>query len=150
MFQSNIEVYSKFVKTIYNSGQVDQISHFVAFRLIEHQKGVYPPTIDGLTKWVKVLHSAFSDLKVSVSEVVEAGDRIWSRLLVEGTHVNKFMGIVPSGKHMVADFMEECRFHDCKIVEHWGVLDRFAIVQQISGSKPFIPTSNGPQDISLF
>jgi len=146
----NMQLYLDYVSDVYTHGLTHQISRFVAFRHIEHQKGIYPPTIDGLSGWIRQLRTAFSDFKAAVSETAEVEDRIWARVIMEGTHVGRYLGIEPTGKHIVADLMEECRMRDGKIVEHWGVFDRFALIQQISTGKLSMPLDGGFKDISLF
>ena len=134
------DVYRCYLRQIYNYGKMDSLTEYVATRFVEHQKGVYPPTIEGLVTWIAALHSTFSDLKITISELVETGDRIWSRLLMEGRQIKDFMGIEAAGKYFNIDVIEECRFHDFRIVEHWGVFDRFALLQQInSGQKLVLP-----------
>ncbi|MBN1604527.1 MAG: ester cyclase [Chitinispirillaceae bacterium] len=140
MINSNSDVYRNFIQHIYNEGIFDSLTEYVATRFVEHQKGVYPPTIEGLTTWITTLRETFSDLHITISELVETEDRTWSRLIMEGKQVKDFMGIEAAGKYFIIDVIEECRFHDFRIVEHWGVFDRFALLQQInSGQKLVLP-----------
>lgn len=139
----NSDLYKDYIMNIYNYGQIEKIFDFVAMRFIEHQKGIYPPTIDGLISWINTLRESFSNLKLTISEMVEQNDRIWSRLLLEGTQIKDFMGMQSSGKYFIIDILDEYRFHDQKIVEHWGVFDRFTLLQQINnGSKFILPFGN--------
>jgi len=143
--------FNEYIERIYNLGHIDKIEVYVASRLIEHQKGIYPPTIDGLTSWIAGLRAAFSNLKVTIFELIESKDTTWSRMLLEGTHVGDFMGIAGSGKHFTIDWHDECRFHDSKIIEHWGVLDRFALIEQIRTEPGLaMPLEGGEQPVSLF
>jgi hypothetical protein len=53
-----------------------------------------------------------------------AGDTVWARC--------KATGVNPcSGKPMSFDVMDICRFADGRLVEHWGLPDRFALLHQI-------------------
>ncbi|MFP4163419.1 MAG: hypothetical protein ACLFQB_05840 [Chitinispirillaceae bacterium] len=61
---SNREIYTEFVRSVYARGQTKKISRFVAFRLVEHQKGIFPPTIDGLVNWVRSLRGSLSNFRV--------------------------------------------------------------------------------------
>jgi predicted ester cyclase len=135
---SNVDVYSNFIEQVYNRGKLDTLTRYVATCFIEHQKGVYPPTIEGLTTWIKSLRECFSDLRLTISQLVENGDCTWSRILMEGKHIRDFMGIEAAGKYFIIDVIEECRFHDFRIVEHWGVFDRFALLQQVNSNQRFV------------
>ena len=59
------------------------------------------------------------------------GDRLWARLSARGTQQGTFAGVPPTGKPIAITVMDECRFKDGKIVEHWGVADRLAALAQI-------------------
>jgi predicted ester cyclase len=128
---SNVEIYYRYVNNILNAGNVEMLNEIFAFRYLEHQKGVYPPTIEGLERWISDLHSSFKDLHATVYEVQDSKGILFVRGLLEGTNVKAYSGIEPAGKHFVLDTIDEYRFHDSKIVEHWGVFDRFTLLQQI-------------------
>jgi predicted ester cyclase len=41
------------------------------------------------------------------------------------------MGIAPSNKKFSVQVFDMCRFENGRIVEHWGVPDRFALMAQL-------------------
>uniref|UniRef100_A0A973WNH6 Ester cyclase n=1 Tax=Bradyrhizobium quebecense TaxID=2748629 RepID=A0A973WNH6_9BRAD len=50
---------------------------------------------------------------------------------------SKATGVDPrSGKPVSIDVMDICRFADGRLVEHWGVPDRFALLHQIGALPP--------------
>jgi predicted ester cyclase len=51
-------------------------------------------------------------------------------MTARGTHLGPFMG-PPTGKPITITVMDVCRFENGKIVEHWGVPDRFAMLVQL-------------------
>jgi ketosteroid isomerase-like protein len=60
---------------------------------------------------------------------VAANDTVWARC--------RATGIDPrSGKPVAIDVVDICRFSDGKLVEHWGVPDRFALLHQIGALPP--------------
>ena len=61
--------------------------------------------------------------------VVEVGDTVWARGKVTGADPR-------SGKPVAIDVIDVCRFADGKLVEHWGVPDRFALLHQIGALPP--------------
>jgi predicted ester cyclase len=69
--------------------------------------------------------------------MVAAGDTVWARLWARGTHRGVFMGAPATGHAMTVNIMDLCRFQHGKIVEHWGVADRFAMFEQMGfGPRP--------------
>ncbi len=43
-----------------------------------------------------------------------------------------FLGMAPTGKTIAVPFADFVRFEDGKVVEHWGVTDSGAMMQQLS------------------
>ena len=60
------------------------------------------------------------------------GDRVFSRCSWEGTQQGELMGIEPSGKHVFFTSMDEIRFSDGRIEEHWGVTDSMGLMMQLA------------------
>jgi predicted ester cyclase len=53
-----------------------------------------------------------------------------------GTHRGPFFGLPPTGKPFTITVFDVCRFEAGRIVEHWGVPDRFALLEQLGGLPP--------------
>jgi hypothetical protein len=62
MIHFNSDVYIRFIPHIYNNGKLDSLTEYVATRFVEHQKGVYPPTIEGFTTWNAIIFSRLCHL----------------------------------------------------------------------------------------
>jgi predicted ester cyclase len=43
---------------------------------------------------------------------------------------------LPSGKRVAIDVIDICRFANGKLVEHWGIPDRFALLHQVGALPP--------------
>lgn len=41
------------------------------------------------------------------------------------------MGHPPTGRRIEVDVFDICRFEDGQMVEHWGVPDRFTLIEQL-------------------
>ena len=77
-----------------------------------------------LRKKINNLHDAFPDYSLTIEDLVSDGDKVWGRLTSRGTH-KKY-------EIMVIDIM---RFKEGKLMEHWGVADGLALMEQL-GMKP--------------
>ncbi len=97
----------------------------------EHQNGINPPNVDGLRATITALRTAFPDLRLTVEEVVSAGEQVWARLRCRGTHRRPLMGLPPTGKAFETTAIDICRFEKGRIVEHWGVPDRLGMLEQL-------------------
>ncbi|WP_456632196.1 ester cyclase [Bradyrhizobium sp. URHC0002] len=72
---------------------------------------------------------SIKELKLTIEAFLETGDTVWAR--------SKATGVDPrSGNPVTIDVMDICRFADGKLVEHWGVPDRFALLHQIGALPP--------------
>jgi predicted ester cyclase len=68
-------------------------------------------------------------LRLTIEAIVETSDTVWAR--------SKATGVDPrSGKQVTIDVIDICRFAEGKLVEHWGVPDRFALLHQIGALPP--------------
>ena len=69
-----------------------------------------------------------------VDDLIAEGDKVFVRARMTGTHQGEFMGIPATGRTIdvgVADFI---RFDNGLFVEHWGVMDTGALMQQLTGA----------------
>jgi predicted ester cyclase len=95
-----------------------------------------PNTREGLKRTILGLRAAIPDLRFTLDEIVVAGDKVWARMTAYGTNTGPFMGRPPTGKPYTITVIDICRFADGKIVEHWGVPDRFAMLDQLGLLRP--------------
>ncbi len=75
------------------------------------------------------LHGIVPDISFTIEDFVEAGDTIWVRVRAQGTATGPFFG-PPSHRPIDFTVFDVARIVDGRIVEHWGVPDRFAMLAQ--------------------
>jgi predicted ester cyclase len=82
--------------------------------------------------FVQGLRAGIPDLRYTVEDAVQAGDKVWLRVRARGTDsgTGQF-GYPPTGKPISIDVIDVARFADGQMVEHWGVPDRMSILQQL-------------------
>ena len=51
--------------------------------------------------------------------------------LFQGTHQGTFMGIAPTGRQIAFAVIDILRLENGKVVEHWAIQDRLALMQQL-------------------
>jgi len=108
----------------------DALDEVVPDTFIEHQFGM-SGTREGLKQAIKSLRGAFPDMKYRLINSAENGDLVWVNYEATGTHTNPFMGRPGTGKTFAITVIDIMRIKNGKIVEHWGVPDRFALAQQL-------------------
>jgi predicted ester cyclase len=100
--------------------------------LVEHQFGLAGSGADavaGVKAAIRDVHGSFPDLVFTIEDSVESGDRIWVRVRGRGSASGPFFG-PPSGRPLDFLVFDQARVVDGRIVEHWGVPDRFAVLAQ--------------------
>jgi predicted ester cyclase len=86
---------------------------------------------EGTRGLVTMLRTAFPDLHFEIEDLIAEGDTVAGRLSMSGTHEGPLMGMPPTGRSMRQDHMHFVRFRDGKAIEHWGVRDDLAMMQQL-------------------
>ena len=77
------------------------------------------------------LFAAFPDLHVTIHEQVAEGDKVVTHKLFRGTHHGPFMGVAPTGRQIAFAVIDILRLDTGKVVEHWAIQDRLALMQQL-------------------
>ncbi|MGZ4540181.1 MAG: ester cyclase [Blastococcus sp.] len=100
--------------------------------LVEHQFGLAgsgAEAVAHLKAAMADVHRAVPDMAFTIEDSVERGDTIWVRARGRGTATGPFFG-PPSGRPVDITVIDVARVVDGRIVEHWGVPDRFALLAQ--------------------
>ena len=119
-------------------GDLSIVDEMVAPDCKEHQYfgPNHPDGPEGAKNVIKDLHRLFPDFTLTIDKMVAVGDEVWIRATGRGTHGGELMGRPATGKQVKVDVMDICRFENGKMVEHWGVPDRFHMMIQVG----MIPT----------
>jgi predicted ester cyclase len=114
------------------TGGTDIVDELCAADLVEHQfgmAGVGADAIQHVKDAIRQVHAATPDMSFTIEDSVEQGDTIWVRVRARGTATGPFFG-PPSGRPVDITVVDIARIVDGRIVEHWGVPDRFALLAQ--------------------
>jgi predicted ester cyclase len=123
---ANIATFRRAIDEGWNNGNLAAIDELFAPDFVEHQAGIAPGR-QGVKGSIQALRTAFPDLRLEVEE----GDTVWFRIHATGTHDGQFMGMPATGRRIDITVIDIARVVDGRLVEHWGVADRFTVAQQI-------------------
>jgi steroid delta-isomerase-like uncharacterized protein len=139
MSEANKALARRFYEEI-NKGNLAIIDELVADNLVEHEEipGV-EPTKAGVRQWMTLLRTAFPDLRMAQEDMVAEGDKVFIRARMTGTHKGEFMGIPATGKQIDVPFADIVRVAAGQAVEHWGITDTGAMLQQLGVAEPPAP-----------
>lgn len=99
---------------------------------MEHQFGLAgtgAEAIAHLKAAMADVHRAVPDITFTLEDSATSGDTIWVRARGRGTATGPFFG-PPSNRPVDFTVIDVARVIDGRILEHWGVPDRFAILAQ--------------------
>jgi predicted ester cyclase len=113
------------------AGNGDIADELCSPELVEHQFGLAGPgaAVQHVKDAMRDVHGMMPDLQFTIEDTAESGDTIWVRARGRGTATGPFFG-PPSGRPVDFTVIDIARVVDGRIVEHWGVPDRFAVLAQ--------------------
>lgn len=115
---SNEAVFRRFVEEIPNKGNFAALSELVAEDVVFHMPGAVVKGIEAFQAMVGANRSAWSDLQVTIEEVIPAGDRLVARVVIRGTNTGELPGLSPAtGREATWGAAHIMRFEDGRIVE---------------------------------
>lgn len=126
---------------IFPKGDVDDLAEVLAEDGVDH--GARPDEPQGLVgaqQTMLWLRSVFSDQRWEIRQVICEGEVVVVYCTFHGRHTGDLMGIPPTNREVAQDYVHILRFEDGKAVEHWGVRDDMALMQQL-GVVPGRPAS---------
>jgi predicted ester cyclase len=127
------------------TGSTDVVDELCSPNLVEHQFGLTgtgSEAIGHVKAAIRDVHAAIPDIAFTIDDTVELGDTIWMRVTARGTATGPFFG-PPSGQPVEITVIDIARIVDGRIVEHWGVPDRFALLAQ-TGVLNRLTVTTGP------
>lgn len=114
------------------AGRASVVDELCSPDLVEHQFGLAgtgAQACEHVKAAIRDVHRASPGMSFTIEDSVEQGDTIWVRVRARGTASGPFFG-PPSNRPIDITVFDVARIVDGRIVEHWGVPDRFALLAQ--------------------
>jgi steroid delta-isomerase-like uncharacterized protein len=127
--------------TMLNTHAPDLVDQFVAEDYVNHNAFVADGREANRQFW-SAFFAGLPDVRVTMEDLVVAGDRVVGRFVYRGTHTGEFMGIPASGNAVEMRSIDIWRVADGLFVEHWDELNTLEMFQQM-GVLPPLPV--GPE-----
>jgi predicted ester cyclase len=134
--RTNEQLFRAIIEDGFSKGDVTVIDELASPDFVEHQYGFIPPNASSVKRAIVSLHSAFPDFSMTVEELVSHGDKVWGRMTARGTQKGQIGPMPATGKRIEITVIDIMRFKDGKLIEHWGVPDRFAMMEQLGMKAP--------------
>lgn len=127
---SALRVIERMLLEGFATGRTEVVDELCSPDLIEHQFGLSGTGAEAIAKVKKGIvdvHAAMPDLRFSIEDWAQRDDIIWVRAEASGTNTGPFLG-PPTGLPVRFTVIDIARVVDGRIVEHWGVPDRFELL----------------------
>ena len=132
MPQTATDTVRRFYETVFQSGDIDTVKHFMAEDFVDHAPWPdQPPTRAGFEAGTQQMRAAFPDLAIKPIKLVEEDDKVAAVVRISGTQHGEFMGRKGSGRAFEIDAVDILRVKDGKLKEHWGVIDVAQMMAQL-------------------
>jgi predicted ester cyclase len=128
--ERNIAATRRLVQEGFTGGEVDVCDELVASDSIEHQRGLKGGA-EGTKETIRTLHEWFDGFELTIEDLVAQGDQVWIRATGRGLNTGGVFGRPATGRRMEITVFDQLRFHDGRIVEHWGVPDQLGLLVQL-------------------
>lgn len=128
-----VRVVERILHEGFSTGDTRVVDELCDADLVEHQFGLVgrgATAIEKVKRGIVQVHDAMPDLRFTVQDWAERDGVVWVRAEAVGTNTGPFLGR-PTGRPVRFDVIDVARVVDGRIVEHWGVPDRFAVLAQI-------------------
>ena len=89
------------------------------------------PGPDGWKASIAHLRTVFSELTVSIEDLLVDGDRVAVRTLNRGTHTGELLGVAGTGRQIEIRASDVHRIEAGRIVQTWHLEDYFGIAGQL-------------------
>ena len=135
----NKALVQQFFEQVVNQKNLAALAQFVTPGSINHT--VPPGMPQEANQFLGLYLNAFPDANVTVEDLMADGDKVVARVSFRGTHQGALRGIAPTGKQIAIMGINIFRIANGKLVEHWGLTDRLAVLQQLGVVPPLAPVS---------
>ena len=127
----NAAVLREVIERGFGAGDLSVADRFVADSIREHEY-LAPAELSGpeiLRAQITEARTEMPGMTMTVEDLVVDGDKVWARSIARAPHP-------AHGADLAITVIDVCRFQDGRIVEHWGVPDRFALLHQLGALPP--------------
>ena len=117
---------------VLNNNKFELIDELYATNYVEHtpQPGV-APTREGFKQTAIALKKAFPDLRYTIEDVIDSGDKIVHRLTARGTMTAEFAGMPATNKAATWTEIHIGKVVNGRVTDHWGLVDQVSMLVQL-------------------
>lgn len=136
----NKEIARRFREDLWNTGDLAIADEIVASDCLVHARVPLATDFargpDALRQLVLFYHLAFSDIRMSVDQLIAEGDIVAARWTGSGRHSGELLGLPAARGDTVTTGIDFLRIVGGQIVEGWVAWDILSLVEQLLPPEP--------------
>jgi predicted ester cyclase len=131
--EANKELVRRLYEEAFNEGDLDLVDELVSPEVVTHNPIILdaPTGPDSIRGGLVMIRKAFPDFHVEVLDLIAEGDRVAAFLTMSGTNEGDYRRGGATGKRGTMRAFFIWRVAGGKLVESWGVADRFGMLQEL-------------------
>ncbi|MDH4130929.1 MAG: ester cyclase [Gemmatimonadota bacterium] len=119
--EDNKRLVRRFYKEVVNTGDVENIAALVSDDCVETDGRVRVVSgIEGMARHVTAVREVYPDLQLTIERQIAEGDWVVTVVTARGTHRGSWLGMKPTGRHLVFTGVNVDRVRNGRIIEHGG------------------------------
>jgi len=135
-------VYRRYLQEVFNQGQVELLDELLSPSYVYHDAPPgTPPGAEGIKQVVKMFHTGFPDLEITIDDMVAEGDKVAVRTTTRGTHTGMIFGIPPTGKVVTMRGQTLVRIVAGRLTDSWVNNDVMGLMNQLGAGSQSAPVS---------
>jgi len=131
----NKEIARRFREDLWNSGDLTIADEIIAPECLVHARVPLATDFvrgpDALRQLVLFYHLAFSDIRMTVDQLIAEGDTVAARWTGRGRHSGELLGLPAARGETVTTGIDFLRFDNGQIVEGWVAWDILSLIEQL-------------------
>jgi len=129
--EENKTLVRRLIEEAWNKGNLAVIDELLSPDYVLHIDAPGAPGREGYKQAVAMHRAAWSNLRLTIEDMIAEGDKVAMRGTLRGVHEGEYMGIPPTGKQATWGAISIRRIEGGQIAEEWVEVDMLGLLQQL-------------------
>jgi predicted ester cyclase len=132
--EENKAIIRRYLEEAWDRGNLTIIDELMSPDYARYLSGQPPLNRESQKQRIASFRQGLPDVRLTLEDLVAEGDRVVFRITLRGTQQGALMGVPPTGKSVTIGAIDIARLEGGKIVEHWGQMDTYGLLQQLGAA----------------
>lgn len=130
--EENTRIVRRLYDELFSKWNLEVIDEVFSPEYIGHEMAPgMPRGPEGIRQFYAGIRAGLPDVRLTVEDLIAAGDRVVVRWRANATHRGTFQGMVPTGAHVSFEGIAIYRLSKGKVVERWVQVDMLGLLEQL-------------------